>query len=191
MSTEWFRCSFSLFISDPLSVIRLITLSCSNRYVTHRWLCVYLSLLFLWCTSACLLPGWPWWEGFDQDWWETRWFFNCGKEQKLFWWLLLLKLNQNWHTHSHTHTHVVHCLSAVLSSFPYTIRLQPWQQDAAVVWRQVFTSCFTWVIRGRLRLLIVTHGDTLPQQRRRCSFCRVINPLQYWIISTPGQLAGT
>lgn len=101
MSTEWFRCSFSLFISDPLSVITLITLSCSSRYVTHRWLCVYLSLLFLRCTSACLLSGWPWWEGFKQDWWETRWFFNCGKEQKLFWWLLLLKLNQNWHTHTH------------------------------------------------------------------------------------------
>lgn len=57
--------------------------------------------------------------------------------------------------------------------------------------RQVITSSFTLGFSQEGWSCLLWLRDVLPQQRRRRSICRVIKPLQYWIISTLEQLAGT
>lgn len=127
--TEWFVCSFGLFISGPLNVMRVIILSCCSRYVTHRWWCIYLSILFPRCTSAFLLSGLPWWEGLHQDWWKTRYIFStvaksrsrsgdsfCSMKPQP------AELNRSVAgmicvQHQHTGAH---CLNTILYSFPMT-----------------------------------------------------------------------
>lgn len=198
--TELVMCSFGLFISGPLSVMRVIILSCCSHYVTHRCRCVYLSILFPRCTSAFLLSGLAWWEGLHQDRWKRDFFYRV-KKWEPFWRFLLLNLSTTSGMNQKrcrldvctapTLTFALSQRNPVFFSYD-TISRQPWQQNPAVVaMRQVITSSFTLGFLQEGWSCLLWLRDVLPQQRRRRSICRVIKPLQYWIISTPEQLAGT
>lgn len=127
-------------------------------------------------------------------------FFYRGKKREPFWRSLLL--NQSTTSRlkqkrcmleacaAPTHARALSQHNPVFFSYD-TISRQPWPQNPAVVAaRQVITSSFTLGFAQEGWGCLLWLRDVLPQQRRRRSICRVIKPLQYWIISTPGQLAG-
>lgn len=166
--TELVMCSFGLFISGPLSVMRVIILSCCSHYVTHRWRCVYLSILFPRCTSAFLLSGLAWWEGLHQDWWRTKRFFFLPREKVGT--VLAIpsaqpKHNQQnkpealqaWRVYS-TNTHV--CIVSTQSSILFLWHYQPAAMTAESSCCCSETSHYFQfhirVLAGRLELLIVT-----------------------------------
>lgn len=117
--------------------MRVIILSCCSHYVTHRWWCIYLSLLFPRCTSAFFLPGLPWWEGLHQ---------KAGA--------VLLILSALW-------KHDQQNKNEVLQAWTQSHILSPWHNQPAATAAESSCCCHYFlfhikVITGRLRLLIVT-----------------------------------
>lgn len=148
--------------------MRVIILSCCSHYVTHRWRCIYFSILFPRYTSVFLLSGLPWWEGLHQDWWKTAIFFYHGKKMEA----VVVIRSAQWEHNPQNKTETLQAWGVYSTNIRVCIVstqsgiLPPWYDQPAAMAAESSCCCiktshyFLFHIRaitGRLRLLIVTH----------------------------------